>query len=175
MRKRSTVLFGIVLPLYLLALTPAAQAQDGRHGEAGVLGSWQVQVTPTALSVCHGPALPVPPSFIELVTFDAGGGFHETNSHLNWNVQPLFPGVDVSASDGFGTWTKHAQTQVKFRKLLFDSTGAYFANVDVREILENAQHGRLSGKFTIEFDFLDGSPSLCGSGDVGGALIRPEE
>jgi hypothetical protein len=173
--KTQLAVSAIALPLCLLGLTSPAWAQDGRHGEADFLASWQVEVTPTAVSVCGGPSVPVPPSFTELVTFDAGGGFHETNSQLNWIAKTLFPGLMASASDGFGTWTKRGtRTHVEFRKLLFDAAGAYIGNVAVREIVEDQQHDWLPGKFTIEFKFLDGNPSVCGSGDVGGVLIRPD-
>lgn len=176
MHKRLAVHFAMGLPLYLLAFTSAVWAQDAKQDDAGLLGSWQMQVTPTSASSCGGVAVPAPPPFAELVTFNAGGGFQETNSQLNWHVGPLFPGLFASASDGFGTWAKRqSQTYVKFRKLLFDSSGTYIANVDVRINLDKAQHDRIAGKFTIQFNFLDGSPSVCGAGDVGGVPIRPED
>lgn len=176
MESQLAVVSAIALPFCLLGLISPARAQDGRHGQAGLLGSWQVDVTPTAGSVCGGPTVPVPPSFTELVTFDAGGGFHETNSDLNWNLRPLFPGLQASASDGLGTWTKRGtRAYVKFRKLLFNSTGTYIGIVTVQDILEEPQQDRLSGKFTIQFKFLDGSPSVCASGDFAGELIRPDE
>ena len=108
--------------------------------------------------------------------FSGGGGFQETNSQLNWNVKLLFPGLLASASDGFGTWKRHeSQTHVKFRKLLFDATGLYIGNATVNVTVEQPERENLSGKFTIEFTFFSGSPSICGAGDVTGVAIRPEE
>lgn len=176
MQQRLTVLSAIALPILLLAWTPPARAQDENHADSHLLGSWEVQVTPTTVGVCNGPAIPIPPAFTELVTYDAGGGFQETNSQLNWNVKALFPDFAGSASDGFGTWKRRGlQTRVKFRKLLFDSTGTYIGNVDISEVSEKPEHERFSGTFTIEFKFFNGSPSICGAGTVTGAPIRPEE
>ena len=74
------------LVVFILAWTSPAGAQDARaqhekDKQKGLLGSWSVTVTPTATSVCGGPALPSPPPFTELVTFSGGGGFQETNTN----------------------------------------------------------------------------------------------
>jgi hypothetical protein len=91
-------------------------------------------------------------------------------------VKTLFPGLLASASDGFGTWNRHgSQTHVKFRKLLFDATGLYIGNAIINVTVEQPERENLSGKFTIEFTFFSGSPSICGAGDLTGVAIRPEE
>jgi hypothetical protein len=103
MCRKAAVLCSMTLVVFFLAWTSPAGAQDARaqhekDKQKGLLGSWSVTVTPTATSVCGGPALPSPPPFTELVTFSGRGGFQETNTQLNWNVKPLFPGVLGSAS-----------------------------------------------------------------------------
>jgi len=111
MCRKVTVLCSMTLAVFFLAWTSPARAQDARaqdekDKQKGLLGSWSVTVTPAATSVCGGPALPSPPPFTKLVTFSGGGGFQETNTQLNWNVRPLFPGLVGSASDGF----RHLET-----------------------------------------------------------------
>jgi len=181
MRRKLAVLCGTVLPMLFLAGTSPARAQDARAQDEkdklkSLLGAWSLTVTPAATSVCGGAALPSPPPFTELVTFSGGGSFQETNTQLNWNVKPLFPGLVGSASDGFGTWKRRgSQTQVRFRKLVFDATGLYLANATIDVTLEQPERERLSGKFTIKFTFLNGSPSICAAGNVAGVPIRPED
>lgn len=55
----------------------------------------------------------------------------------------------------------------KVQELVFDSTGHYIANADLSETVQQPENRKFSEKFTIQFSFFDGSPSICGSGDGG--------
>jgi hypothetical protein len=116
MRRKVAVLYSMILPVAFLTWASLARAQDERaqddkHKQTRLLGSWTATVTPTAVSVCGGPAIPVPPPFTELLMFSGGGGFQETNSALNWNVKtfsPAFwPAPAMDLGPGNGTDRKH--------------------------------------------------------------------
>lgn len=173
MHRKLASICALTLPVSFLAWACPALAEDqhDEHRDRDLLGSWNVTVTPTAVSVCGGPSMPISPPFTELAAYSAGGAFQENNTQLNWNLEPLFPGVLVNASDGFGTWKRRGpQIRLKFRKLVFDSTGHYIANADLSETVQQPENRKFSGKFTIQFSFFDGSPSICGWGDgAGGA------
>lgn len=170
----------LFLPVFVLGLLCAAagteaQDRDSRDGARSLLGSWMVTATSATFSVCNGPSIPAPPPFTELVTYTAGGGFLETNSHLNWNLGPLSSTLVANASDGFGTWKgTEGGVKLKFRKMLFDAKGTYIANVDISEVVASERDDRFSGTFALSFNFLDGSAPLCATGNVIGVAIRPE-
>jgi len=94
-----------------------------------------VNVTANPVSICNGPQVaPAPPPFVELATYAAGGTFTETNSEFNFNsVESV---LRVQGSDGHGAWqSEEGNFKTSFRKLLFDSTGAYIGNADLHDQL----------------------------------------
>ena len=131
-------------------------------------GSWRVTVRPTLpISVCNGPVIaPAPAPFLELANYGAGGVMNETNAQLNLVSAGVSPGFPFNASDGYGAWkADDGHIAVKFSKLLFDVTGNYAGEADLIEDL-NVSGDTLSGAFTIKFNFLNNSPSLCSGGTV---------
>ena len=136
-------------------------------------GTWAVVVTPNAISICNGPEIaPAPAPFHELATYAGGGVLIETNTQLNFISASLSPGFPFNASDGHGTWKRNdddsgAKFSAKFRKFLYDATGHFIGNVDIVERISlDRDADTFSGKFTIQFTFLDNSPSLCSSGTL---------
>jgi hypothetical protein len=82
MRRKVALLYSMILPVAFLAWTSPARAQNERaqhdqDKQTDLLGSWTVTVTPTTVSVCGGPGVPVPPPFTELLMFSGGGGFRK--------------------------------------------------------------------------------------------------
>ncbi|MEO8129187.1 MAG: hypothetical protein ABJF23_07815 [Bryobacteraceae bacterium] len=108
--------------------TVSAQAQQS--GDNQIVGAWQTT---------H--SLPFPPfSFREFLTFQFGGGLHETNSFLhtasNLDLSPYgLPSV-LNASDGAGNWERSGQDMtVVFRKMLFDGSRRNFADLKVSGVV----------------------------------------
>jgi hypothetical protein len=131
-------------------------------------GSWRVTVRPTLpITVCNGPVIaPAPAPFLELANYGAGGVMSETNAQLNFTSAGVSPGFPFNASDGYGAWkVDNGHTTVKFTKLLFDVTGHDAGEADLMEDLD-VSGDSLSGAFTIKFNFLNNSPSLCSGGTV---------
>lgn len=159
----------ILLPCFAMT----SSAQEAREG---LVGTWNINVTaaPT-VSLCADPAVifPGPPPFVELATYANGGTMEETNTELNANS--LSTTLHLNGSEGHGVWTAGSSDGFKthFRKLLFDGMGVYVGNADLFEELA-VQHHQLSGNFKIIVSFLNGSPSLCGSGTVSGSRMTLE-
>ena len=63
-----------------------------------------------------------------------------------------------------------------FKKLVFDTAGAYIANLEVRErlALDPSEARKFSGQFTVTFSFLNGNPPVCSSGKFVGDRIGVE-
>lgn len=130
-------------------------------------GSWRVTVTPKPISLCNGPVIAPPPApFLELASYAGGGVMTETNTQLNFISAAVSPGLPLNGSDGHGTW-KAADDgfEVKFTKLLFDSTGHYTGEADLAEELD-VSGDTFTGTFTIQINFLNNSPSLCSGGTL---------
>lgn len=159
--------------IFLLALLLAASvllvgAQNGDDGSSHIVGTWVVNITPNPVSICNGPQIaPAPPPFVELATYAAGGTFTETNSELNFNSAGSV--LRVNGSDGHGAWrSQDGHFKTTFRKLLFDSSGAYVGNADLHEQAMIDKSTGLSGAFTITVTFFNGGPPLCSSGTISG-------
>jgi len=170
----------VVFTVMLLTSTTPSFAREGRGGQAGLPGSWAVTATPNPISLCNGPEIaPAPAPFTELATYDEAGGLIETNTILNANSATLPPGnLPFNASDGHGAWQKEESGQFKaqFRKLVFNVTGVYVANANVRESLslDGSHPNKFSGTFAIKFIFLDGSPAVCSSGRLVATKIHAD-
>ena len=93
----------------------------------------------------------------------------ETNPQLNYlSASPAFP---FNASDGYGAWKKEeGHFAGRFAKLLFDPAGHYVGEADLLEDLE-VSGDKVTGAFTIRFNFLDGRPSLCSGGTAAGTRV----
>ena len=138
--------------------------------EGDLKGSWRVTVTPTATNLC-GPAIPVPPPFMELASYSAGGVFRETNTQLNFVSAGVSPAFPFSGSDGLGAWKEsESGFSVNFVKLLYDAGGNYIGEADFLEHVD-VSGDTFSGAFTIQFNLLGGGPAICGAGTVKGRRI----
>lgn len=149
---------------------PSHAAQPG-----DLKGSWRVTVSPIPISVCNGPEIaPALAPFLELASYAAGGVMTETNTQLNFTsagVSALFP---FNASDGHGTWKPDGgDFAVKFTKLLFDAAGHFAGEADLAEDLD-VRGDSFTGAFTIKFNFLNNSPSLCSGGTLTATRITAE-
>jgi hypothetical protein len=158
----------LMLILLLAASVLLLGAQNGDDGSSRLVGTWVVNVTANPVSICGGPQIaPAPPPFVELATYAAGGTFTETNSELNFNSVGSV--LRVNGSDGHGAWqSEDGKFKTSFRKLLFDSTGAYIGNADLHEQVTVAKSTGLSGAFTITVTFFNAGPPLCSSGTLSG-------
>lgn len=175
LRTKASVAAGSLL-CWLIFLSCVAMRSNAQETEDGIVGTWTINVTaaPT-FSVCTNPAVtfPGPPPFVELATYADGGTMEETNTELNANS--LSTALHLNGSDGHGVWKDQTRDRVKthFRKLLFDGIGDYVGNADLLEEI-TVQHHQLSGNFKITVTFLNGDPSLCGSGTISGIRMTLE-
>jgi hypothetical protein len=134
----------VVAALVALAVPSATVARTGKshhrgHAQrANILGTWDVQVTPTGES-----------SFPALITFTKGGGVTETESDQ--------PGTALGAWKRIG----HHRFAFAFKSFIFSPTGEPAGHVLVRSIV-TLSHGTLSGPF--KFDVFDPSGNKVQSG-----------
>jgi len=164
-RARFSTAFGAAI-LLALVVHPDLFAAD-----RGLKGTWAVVVTPNAISICNGPEIaPAPPPFDELASYAGGGVLIETNTQLNFISASLSPGFPFNASDGHGAWKRDEDEDdfaAKFTKFLYAATGHHIGNVDIIERISlDRDADSFTGKFTIQFTFLNGSPALCSSGTL---------
>jgi len=119
---------GVSLPAAAAVFTGSASAQQS--GDNQIVGAWQTT---------H--SLPFPPgSFREFLTFQFGGGLHETNSFLHTasNLDLSLYGLPsvLNASDGAGNWERSGRNMnVVFRKMLFDGSRLNFADLKVTGVV----------------------------------------
>ena len=148
-----------------MACRPSLAASD-----TDLKGAWRVTVTPTATNLC-GPAIPVPPPFLELASYSAGGVFRETNTQLNFVSAGVSPAFPFSGSDGLGAWKEtESGYSVNFTNLMYDAGGHYIGDADFLEDID-VSGDTFSGVFTVQFNFLGGGPAVCGGGTIKGQRI----
>lgn len=138
---------GVSLPVAAAVITSSLQAQE--NGDNQLVGAWQTT---------H--SLPIPPgSFREFLTFQFGGGLHETNSFLHTASNLDFsafglPSV-LNASDGTGNWDRSRRdVRVIFRKMLFDGSRRNFAELKVTGVV-TVTRGVLQAEWQVNVVDLD--------------------
>ena len=117
----------------------------GRDDNATIVGAWKSVHT-----------LPFPPgSFREFLSFSEGGVMHETNSFLNTisNLDFSMYGLpnSITAADGVGTWKQiqGRNSQVTFRKLLFDALRQNFGDLVVNGNVRTSRN-KLTAEWQIQ-------------------------
>jgi hypothetical protein len=143
MRLRTLFIAAVVVALAIPSATIARGTKGHQHGghdraAAGVVGTWDVTVTPDG-----GPTFPA------LLTFARGGGLTETESDA--------PGT------GLGAWKRTSGNQfaVAFKTFIFTPAGDPQGWVVVRSVV-TLDNGTLSGPF--KFDVFDTSGNKVQSG-----------
>jgi hypothetical protein len=136
----------LIAALAALAVPSVAAARSTKthqrdHGQSAlIVGTWNVQVTPTGV-----------PTFAALLTFTPGGGVIETESD--------------AAGTGLGAWKRvgHNRFAIAFQTFIFTPNGPG-GHVIVRSVATLTKKNTLSGPF--KFDVFDpaGNVVQAGSG-----------
>jgi hypothetical protein len=146
MRLRTLLIAAVIAALAIPAATVARTSKGhdhggGKgHGTAGLVGTWDVTVTPGDNT----------PPFPALLTFDRGGGLTETESDA--------PGT------GLGAWKRTGGNTfaLSFKNFAFNAAGEPQGWVVVRSTV-TLSDGKLSGPFA--FDVFDPTGKKVASGN----------
>ena len=149
----------------LPAMAAAAVANAQTTAPMSLEGAWFLENTPGVV-----PGLPpeaqVSP-FSEIALFGAGGVLLETNSLLHNNsYAPGNPSpINVSGSDGLGSWTRNAAGQVDavFYKFLTDGSGRHVGYLKVNGTVYQQDANQLTAEWVVEFQFFDPQLPRIGS------------
>jgi hypothetical protein len=160
-RIASVSMIGLLMGLWLTAMSGQPYAKDGPQSAPSLEGSWNVIVNQGT-----------PAEFRTLITYDEGGGLVAS--------PPLVP-PPFHASTVHGTWEKVGGRRfaITFLTLLYDSSGQFVGTVKVRGTLGLNRAGDESDAISTSLDVFDPAGNLlpqfstCG-GTSHGTRIKVE-
>lgn len=142
------------LPVSVALSAGAAHAQNTSDGVFE--GTWFFENIPGMIPGLP-PELQAGP-FSEMILFGPAGIATETNSELNANS--FVPGdpspINLSASDGMGSWRRTSPRQIEalFYKFLSGAQGAHVGYLKVAGVLET-DGSRLIANWVVDFQFFN--------------------